>query len=198
MDFSHLKLRKANKFIFQKKNFFDISRSTSTLNAYYIGENNLSNNLMTKLVDLITGNLFFDELRVKKQLGYLVFNESLSINKKIFYLVQVQGNKTSPTFVREKIDNVFNSIEEKIKNLSEIEFEIKKQIVLSNIDFLPKDLINKNDLYFSQLLGYENILDRNSVDKVLNSIKKDKLVEFLKRMLNNELSIQVKFYYFLL
>ena len=72
-----------DNFIFQKHNFYKNSLDASTLNVFFLGENNLENFINMRIVGKIAGNIFFSRLRIKEQLGYSIKNKLLNVENNL-------------------------------------------------------------------------------------------------------------------
>jgi len=76
-------------FVFQKQNFYKNSPDASTLNAFFIGENNLENYINMRIVGKIAGNIFFSNLRIKEQLGYAIKNRILNVENNLVNIIHI-------------------------------------------------------------------------------------------------------------
>jgi len=141
---------------------------------YYIGELNIRKekdalkNIKAIIGIRILSQDFFDELRTKKQLGYLV-NMSMSSYRNKYYITQkIQSDKS----VEEIIKNI-NEFNTKIKKyLKESEFDnfknsIKKELL--EPDYSLSDKVNK---YSPEITSHEYIFNRHillydQVDNIL-------------------------------
>jgi len=184
--------RYGNKYIYQVKNIYKHSPDSSTLNAYFLGENNVYNHANMRLINMIAGNIFFSYLRIKHQLGYSVKNKLININNNLIFTIYVQGSKKYPSTVHKHIEKVIYKIKNKIKSLEEHHFEQMKKSVLEQMINIPYGLEAKNNLYWSHLLGYDYIFSRKQVQLYMKELKTYDLDKFIDNILEYRISVQVR------
>ena len=141
---------------------------------------------------MIAGNIFFSHLRIKLQLGYSVKNKLININNNLIFIVYVQGSKKHPSSVHRPIDKVISKIKNKIKSLDELTFENMKNTVMNQSTKIPKNLGKKNNLYWTHLLGSDSIFSKKKVELYLKELKLYDLEQFVEKILEYRLSVQVK------
>lgn len=181
-----------NKYIYQSKNIYKHSPDSSTLNVYFLGENNIYNNANMRMITLIAGNIFFSNLRIKQQLGYSVKNKVININNNLLFTIYVQGSKKHPSIVHKNIEKVIEKIKNKINTLEESTFENIKNTVQDQILEIPYKLQSKNNVYWSHLLGYDFIFNKKQVHIYMKELKTYDLEKFIDKILEYRISVQVK------
>jgi secreted Zn-dependent insulinase-like peptidase len=153
---------------------------------YYMGELNIKNNLdATKNILGILGTrilsqTFFDDLRTRKQLGYLV-NMGMAVYRNKYYVTQkIQSDKSIETILENIYD--FNS---KVNNyLNESEFDnyvksIKKELL--EPDYSLSNKINK---YLPEITSHEYIFDRHLIlSKQIDKVSKEEVISYFKQLL---------------
>jgi insulysin len=161
-------------------------KSNSVTLFYSMGEINIKdNNDATKSIIAVIGTrilsqLFFDELRTKQQLGYLV-NLSMSAYRRKYYVVQkIQSDKP--------IDYIIDHINKFNKNvgkyLLDSEFNefvesIKKELL--EPEYSLSDKVNK---YLPEITSHEYIFDRNIIlSKYIDKITKEDVVSYFNELL---------------
>jgi secreted Zn-dependent insulinase-like peptidase len=134
----------------------------------------------------ILSQTFFDELRTKKQLGYLV-NMNITSNRNKYYITQkVQSDKS--------IDQIIESIHDFNKNvkkyLIESEFDnyvksIKKELL--EPEYSLGDKINK---YLPEITSHEYVFNRNKIlSEQIDKITKDDVVSYFNELLLKPIKI---------
>ena len=88
------------------RNFFDKENNHATTVYYQIGMKNIKSQLYVNLFEKCIGNLFFGELRTKKQLGYVVKEGILKSYNVLYLFVTVQGTAKYPDEIDDEINEV--------------------------------------------------------------------------------------------
>lgn len=153
---------------------------------YSIGELDIKDNndafksILAIVGTRILSQKFFDELRTKQQLGYLV-NMGMSSYRKKYYVTQKIQSDKSIDYIIDKINN-FNKIVE--SHLLESEFKeyidsIKKELL--EPDYSLSDKINK---YLPEITSHEYIFNRNILlsNQIDGCTKKD-VIKFFNDIL---------------
>lgn len=84
----------------------------------------------TLLLDQITHEPAFDQLRTKEQLGYVVFSGARSTLTTIGYRFIIQSEKT-PKYLEERIDSFLTSFGLTLESMSDSEFEGHKRSLIT-------------------------------------------------------------------
>jgi len=146
---------------------------------------------LIKIFINIFQQIFFDELRTKHQLGYLVAMSYINVKKDYYIFQKIQTSKDID-FVKSKIllfnNNLLNLLtDDKFNNSYEI---VKKE--LTSPENKLSDLYN---LYISEITNQYYIFNRNQI--ILNELDKitiDDIKNFIKKYINenNQNIIYVK------
>ena len=151
-------------------------KSHCVIYSFYIGKYNPRDIVIFNLIKNILSTKFYDELRTKQQLGYIVF---LSIYRKDndYYIIETVQSSKDIKFIKNKMkkfnDNILNIINN--SNIDNYKDTFKKQIEA------PEE--SMNDLYYDNL----NEIIRNrflfNIDelllKQLETINKDDIINSL-------------------
>jgi secreted Zn-dependent insulinase-like peptidase len=178
-------------FIFQKNNLFKHSPDSTTLNAYFLGENSIHNQACMKMIKAIAGNIFFSYLRIKHQLGYSVKNKILNIDNNLLFLVHVQGSKKHPSKVQYYIERVIPKIKVKIRALDEKSFKQLKEKMSEKMQKIKTDLNIKSHFYWSVIMSQDTIFSRKAIRDFFDTLTQFDLEKFIDKLLVKRLSIQV-------
>jgi len=84
----------------------------------------------TLLLDQMTHEPAFDQLRTKEQLGYVVFSGTSTTATTIAYRFIIQSEK-NPQYLEERIDSFLTGFAETLKNMSESDFEGHKRSLIT-------------------------------------------------------------------
>ena len=137
-------------------------------------------NLLLKLYDKCIGNYYFEKLRTERQLGYIVANRLIHINKeKIYYEIFVQGTKKLP-------DEVELDINEIVKETTEINCENKfkelKNAVLYDIKVNDDQLKLRTNYFWNEIIFNKYLFNKKQIQfEIMKDIKNYKEVaKFIK------------------
>jgi insulysin len=150
---------------------------------YYIGSFIPSTIILLLITNQILGQEFFNILRTKQQLGYLVNMYIMNIRNNYYIVQKVQSDK-SVAIVEDNIIIFNNMISDIINNcnLAKIIETIKAELM--EPDYSISDRINR---YFPEILNREYIFNRNELLlKELKEININMIITFAKKYINNE------------
>jgi insulysin len=182
-------INKLNNIIIKHPNI--IEKSNCIVLCYYIGKNTLYNSNSANMIIKILNTLFFDDLRTKNQLGYLV-----SMYKKMYidniYIIQKIQSEKDIDFIKTKL-NEFN--DKLIEYINNVDFDIYLNMY-KNI--LEEPFYNSDDefVYFNNEIEIKQFLfnRKQLLLNNLNNINKNDIINFAKQYLipNNRTEIIIK------
>lgn len=160
--------------------------------AYFIGKFNPINILHFLFLKLISYDIFFEDLRTTKKLGYLVTMYGSMISNKYYIYQKIQSELSCNKII--KHINIFN--ETLIDNVKKENFDKWKKTVTNH---LTAKEINMNELYnkyFSEIFSRDYLFDRSQILlKHINEISIESLIKFIKnKLLNNKIKNIVQIY----
>lgn len=153
---------------------------------YYIGEQNIKNkkdaltNIKAIIGTRILSQEFFDELRTKKQFGYLVSMSMASFRNKYYITQKIQSEKS----IDEIIKNI-NEFNTRIgKYLKKSEFEIFKESIKKELLEPEYSLSDKVNKFLPEITSHEYIFNRHLLlyEQVNNVSQKD-IIDYFNNML---------------
>ena len=150
-----------------------------------------------KLLSLITAELlsqeFFNILRTKYQLGYLV-RMNLIPNKNHYYISQtIQSSK--PVKILKQYIKAFNN-KLILKIIDKVDFNKYIEIIRKQIIDPSKSLIEQFVKYTNEINLQEYVFDRNEIlSKALDNITKEDLINFVKMYINKFNRYQIIVYH---
>lgn len=150
---------------------------------YPIGEFIPKEYVLLSLIANILRQSFFDNLRTKNQLGYLVSMGSTSIRNYNFMIQKIQSDKPIE-FIEEKIEDFNKTIK---KQIQEADFEKFVATLRNELEEPEYSLEEKIDKYLPEISLREYLFNRNELLLAqLNKIKKEDLIEFVEKFINSE------------
>ena len=162
---------------------------------YYLGELNIKNkndslrNIIAIVGTKILSQIFFDTLRTKKQLGYLV-NMSMAAYRNKYYVTQkIQSDKDIDTIINSVIE--FNS---NIKIYLE-ESDFKNFIISIKKDLLEPDysLSEKINKYLPEITIHEYLFNRNFIlSEQIDKISKEDVISYFNQLMQKSIKVIIK------
>ena len=67
-------------YVFREKILNKFNVNHAALNFYQLGQNNLQNVLLAYLIRILCGNIYFTQLRIKEQLGYITKGKIVAVD----------------------------------------------------------------------------------------------------------------------
>jgi len=86
---------------------------------------------------------FFNDLRTQQQLGYVVFSRSVETRGVLGAQFLVQSSGKSCEYIMEAVNKFLLAIRDKIKTISDEDFEVQKQAVLTLISEKDINLVKE-------------------------------------------------------
>ena len=161
-------------------------KSNSVTIFYYMGELDMMkppdiiNNIIGVLGTRILSQSFFDDLRTKKQLGYLV-NMGMSAYRNKYYVTQKIQSDKPVDFILENI-NEFNSNVEKY--LMDSEFEEYIESIKQELLEPEYSLSDKVTKYLPEITSHEYIFDRQVIlYKYIDQVSREAVVNYFNKLL---------------
>ena len=161
----------------------NIKETSSCVSYYYpVGEFTPKKLILLNLITSILGQPFFELLRTKYQLGYLVRMSIQSIKNNYWIVQRVQSDKKT-SLVEDKI-NHFN--ESMIKIINKAKFEEFIQTLKKELEEADYSLSEQYNRYLPEISSREFIFNRNKLlVKQLNKVDKKELIAFVKQNINS-------------
>jgi secreted Zn-dependent insulinase-like peptidase len=181
--------------IYRIKNDLASEKNGVVQNYFQIGPRDYKKSLMMNLLEMIWGNMFYYFLRTQKQLGYIVTANKEFLDKHMYFVFIVQGNKKTPADMNLEIDNILWRLRDKVISLTEPKF---KEVVFSIKSELKKKEMNMkertNRIWAEIQLNTLDFSRREKLMQEISKITKNDLVEFFDNIfIDNpqKLSIQI-------
>lgn len=161
-------------------------KSTALISFYDLGVNTIENIAKVMVLEEYFNNKAFDFLRTKLQLGYIAGAKKDVFHGVLGLLVYVQGPSYNISLYEEKITEFLNNFSENLEEIDEQEFNIMK-ISKNNELLVASRLEDKEDEYWKLINGNltQNWKIRTTLAHYIKQLKKEELIEFWKRTLND-------------
>lgn len=179
-----VELPPASVYVCKQKHMF---REISAVQVYLqVGMQNIKENALLDLMAQIVSEPFFNILRTKEQLGYIVHSGVLRSNGTQGIRFIVQSDK-SPDYLEARTEAYVNHIEEMLVNMQECEFEKHKDALKTKKLEKPKKMKAQAARYWSEISSKQYMFERDEIEaQELSGIKKDELIDFYKQYFHLE------------
>ncbi|KAJ2522124.1 metalloprotease [Coemansia sp. RSA 1939] len=139
------------------------------------------------LVSLILQEPYFDKLRTKEQLGYIIYGSDrkyISGHMALRLLVQ---SESSPAYVSQRIEHFVRGFRQRLVDITQKKFERYATSLRVNREEKLKNLSEEANRFWRQInTGYYEF-DRIEHDmKILKTIRREDLLEFWDKYVNKE------------
>jgi len=103
------------------------------------GEDGMKNQLLNEIVEQYMDEPFFNQLRTIEQLGYVVLSRHKVTRDVLGYWVMVQSEKHGCSHLRNSMDKCLQDFREKVKNMTEEDFQKSRDSVLTTLSEKDKN-----------------------------------------------------------
>jgi insulysin len=139
-------------------------KNHAIVNSYQYGVPNIADRVKLLLLGKMISNPVYDELRTKRQLGYVVFGlvaEQVSV---LELRVLVQGEKETPDAVDTDIETVLGGFGDRLKNMPKAEFLRWKASLASGLHHKDQNMGQETDRYWSQIANDGHCFNRKELE----------------------------------
>jgi len=166
-----------------------IEKSNCVTYYYMFGKYTKKKYLIANLITSILSNDFFDILRTKKQLGYLVHMVDMNIMDNIFIMQKVQSDKDVKIVENEILE--FNKTIVTIINNAD--FNVYVDTMIKQLKERDNNMMDRINRYLPEILMRKFIFNRNKkLLKLVKYIKKSDLIETVNSMMGRIVRVIVK------
>eukprot|EP00939_MAST-03C_sp_MAST-3C-sp1_P002054 g2054.t1 len=129
--------------------------------VYQVGmeTNSMREHALLKLCAQIIKEPFYDVLRTKEQLGYLVFSGSGERRGVMYFRFIIQSDKASATYLEKRIYSFLETFRGDLVELKSDAFEATKDAVVANLLEKPKTLAEETTRHWNAITSRQYIFD---------------------------------------
>ena len=185
-----IEFNKNYNYIFRAKSPNKNETTSSIISVYQLGLLNEKEIQYLKIIHSFLQEKFYDTLRTKETLGYIVSLIMSESSGAYCLLGIVQSNSKTPEFCAERIRCFFKESYQKIKDINNDEFKshINSRLV---IESKKDDNLNESFLRnWGEINDNRYVFDRKEKNcEILNNCTKEEFIQFYEKYLINEVSI---------
>ena len=152
--------------------------------SYNLGNYSIKTMSLIKTLDSIMAEDFFDILRTKNQVGYLVKQYYNNLNNTVYLIQHIQTKRNLS-----KISNMINKFNieyiNKLKKLTDIEFKKLKENIIKDILQPDQNIEDKYYQDMNEILTGKLLFNRKElIVKEINSLTLENVIKFLRGLVN--------------
>jgi len=149
-----------------------VDHNDSAISVYFQGDNTgLKTRAEFALMSEILAAPFYSKLRTEQQLGYVVFETAMPLNKAPGLAFVVQSPSTDPIKLEQHIDSFISQMQSKLSQMSEADLQQYKQSVLSRINTKETKLSDLSNRYWQEIDRDEQNFDsREALSQAVSAL----------------------------
>jgi len=147
--------------VFKSEHHSHLSSCVSVL--FQAGMQETKTNVTVELLEHIANEPFFNQLRTKEQLGYIVFSgvRRASGTQGIQFIVQSDRH---PAYLERRIDSFLNILNETLHSMTEEEFQHHRSALRVRKAEKPKKLKERSTILWSEIAGQQYNFERQDIE----------------------------------
>ena len=183
-----IELRKNCNYIFRFQNPNEEQKDSSISSIYQCGNLLGEQKEYFKILYTFLSEKFFDILRTKETLGYIVYLTYIYLGENFHMIGMVQSNKETPEFCNSRIRNFYEKMEKEIEEISDEDFNTLVKTILVEETKKDRDLEEQFDRNWKQIvLGKFKFNIKEENEEYLKKCNKEGLIKFFKKYFINEM-----------
>ncbi|WP_432472420.1 insulinase family protein [Amphritea sp. HPY] len=169
-----------------------VDHNDSAISVYFQGENSgLQTRAEFALLSEIMAAPFYSRLRTEQQLGYVVFETALPLNKAPGLAFVVQSPNTDPIALEQHIDEFIGGMQSTLSQMTEEKLEQYKRSVLSRINRKENKLSDLSNRFWKEIDRDELSFDsRKQLSDAVASLSLSDLLKCYKQMPQRRLTVR--------
>ncbi|XP_073452147.1 insulin-degrading enzyme isoform X1 [Aquarana catesbeiana] len=171
-------------FVYQQRN--EVHNNCGIEIYYQTNMQSTSENMFLELFCQIISEPFFNTLRTKEQLGYIVFSGPRRANgiQGLRFIIQ---SEKPPHYLESRVEAFLKTMEKSLEEMSDEAFQKHVQaLALRRLD-KPKKLSAECAKYWGEIISQQYHFDRDNVEVAyLKTLTKDDIINFYKGLLSLE------------
>ena len=183
-------IKKNYNYIFRTKSINPKDDNSSLISIYQTDLLNDKEFQYLKLIETFLKEQFFDQLRTKETLGYIVSLLALETRGYFGIANIIQSNSKTPEYCASRVRNFYKNCYQKVKDISE---EVLKSLINAQLNIVTKKDKNLSEVFFRNWgeIGDDTYkFDRNDIAKKnLNECNKEEFIKFYEKYFINEVAI---------
>ena len=150
----------------------EIAHDDSAVVIAYPAQTSVKGMQQTRMIGQVLSAAFFNDLRTKQQLGYIVGARGSEVQNLPTLNFYVQSSKVGPKELERRIDDFISRQFDTIKAMTEEEFAQHKAGLLTNINRKDKNLVGRTSRLWGELAdGFDSFDKREQLSRAIEEMK---------------------------
>ena len=183
-------ITKNNNYIFRIKSPNPKEENSSLISLYQTDLLNNKEIQYLKLIESFLSEKFYDQLRTKETLGYIVDLSSINKDGYLGLLNIIQSNSKTPEFCASRVRNFYKESYQKVKEITEEEFQKHVNARIANLN--EKDEGLNGQFLRNWCVISDNTYEFDYLEKSLENVKqcnREEFIKFYEKYFINEVAI---------
>lgn len=183
-DLRIIKLKDDHSYLYSMHGTNPDEPNSAIVVSFQIGKLTIENRSILRLIDHITQQWIYEQLRTIEQLGYLVFSHASVTRLILSFEVIVQSLK-QPNFVENRIEACLEQMKGKLANLSVDDFEANKRAVIKLVLEKDQSLYQTTRKLQPEIINNTYIFDRVYIEaEALEKISLEQINNFYNKFIS--------------
>lgn len=177
-----------NKRIIYSKKSTNKNENDSVIASFYqFGKLNYNLYLLVEILQSIISEPYFNQLRTKEQLGYIVQSKIIYFDKIIGLVFFIQSSVKGPNYLLDRIDNFLKNFRNTLEKMTNSEFTYYIKSIINSKKKKYSSLSEEFNFYSNEIKINEYKFNRKIIDiQYLNKIKKNQIIELYDKFITNK------------
>ncbi len=164
---------------------------------YDIANETPTNLAATLVIDNFVSQPFYNEMRTKQQLGYIVWGGASRKEDRLQAYFIIQSGTHPANELKDRADAFLATLPEKFESLTSEEFDRLKTAAREKIKEKPKSIAEKAGILFARAYDHEGDFDREqTILRAIDALTHDQALKLLRGMFHTETRRQRTFLLF--
>lgn len=168
--------------------------NSSIIHYYQYGPETIQARAIQGLMGSIISRPFYNQLRTKEQLGYVVYSSIANRNAVNGFQFTVQSSVKNPVYLQERIQHFLSTFEEQLNALPQEEFDVYREGLIRRLRLPTKNLKEQNMLYWRQIASQRyDFEEYERIAKALENVSKTDVINYYRKIfLNNSKTLTIQ------
>jgi insulysin len=156
-----LQLERGAHYVHREQVFNKNEENSAIYNFYQIGLENTTDDVLLDLFCQINKTAFYDQLRTKEQLGYIVWSDAVSVAGVQGFRVEIQSAVQDPNFLDQRIESCIQMCKANLI-LPPDEFKKQVDVLIARIQEKDKKLEERTGRFYKEIRTHRYKFNRGN------------------------------------
>lgn len=184
------------RFMYLKKSTNKNENDSVVVSMYQFGKMNYKLYLLVEVLQNMIEEPFFDQLRTKEQLGYIVGTRVIYLDKILSLVFEIQSSVKGPNYLLDRIDDFLKNFRRKLIQMNDSQFDsyIRAVTEIKKMKFINME--EEFSFNCAEVQMGEYIFNRKTIDvNYLKKLKKKHIIKLYDRFITkNKRNLVIKIF----